>query len=251
LEEWLVFFNITKQAFFSSVMRRKFTRNLSVPTKEKHRKKWRILQKLGLGLCCCVGIWLIVTTITLVFASVQPVDGFFVLGGSIRREIYIAQIAKQYPLTPILISHGSAEPCIRLIFERELADIQNVWLEKCANSTFENFYYGMPILQHWGVHKVKMITSPTHLPRAKWMAQILFGAHGIWVEVEVVPEKGVPGNRESWLKTGLDITRSILWAGLSQIIHPQCSNVIKLSQVDIPAWQMQGFKCERQGNVGR
>lgn len=232
-------------------MRRKISKNLSITAREKLRKKWQLLQKLGLSLCLVFACWLIFTTISLVSASSRAVDAFFVLGGSIRREIYIAQIAKENPQIPILISQGSPDPCIRLIFEREMASLQNVWLEKCANSTFDNFFYGIPILQRWGVHKVKVITSPTHLPRAKWMAQILFGSHGMWVEVEAVEEKGVPGNKESWIKTGLDLTRSFLWAVLSQIIHPQCTNVVHLSEVEIATWEQQGFRCEHQGGLGK
>jgi uncharacterized SAM-binding protein YcdF (DUF218 family) len=213
-------------------------------------KKWRFLQKLVFGLCFVLASLLVVNTIALISASSKPVDAFFVLGGSIRREIYVAELAKQYPQVPILISRGSKDPCIWLIFQKEGASqMQNVWLEKCADSTFGNFYYSIPILRHWKVHKVKMITSPTHLPRAKWMAQILFGARGIWVETEAVREQGVPGNRESWLKTGLDVTRSLLWAGFSPILQPQCSSVIKLAEVNMDVWQRQGFKCERQGNV--
>ncbi|MDZ8109455.1 MAG: YdcF family protein [Nostoc sp. DedQUE12a] len=212
---------------------------------------WQLLQKLTIGLYFVLGAWLIFTTITLLYASSQPVDTFFVLGGSIRRETYVVQQAKQYPQIPILISHGSPDPCIWLIFQREFASLENVWLEKCANSTFENFYYSIPLLRKWRVHKVKLITSPTHLPRAKWMAQILLGAHGIWVEPEIVQESGIPGNQESWLKTALDLTRSLFWAILSQIIQPQCSNVTRLADVDIQAWQSRGFRCEHQGGVGR
>ncbi|MEC4813826.1 MAG: YdcF family protein [Scytonema sp. PMC 1069.18] len=221
-------------------------------TKAKlRRKRWLLLQKLAAGIILVLASWLLFNTITLISASSKPVDAFFVLGGSIRREIYVAEIAKQHPRTPILISHGSTDPCIWLIFQQRAAErMQNVWLEKCANSTFGNFYYSIPILRHWGVRKVKLITSPTHLPRAKWMAQILFGARGIWVEPEIVQEQGVPGNRESWLKTGLDVTRSLLWAGLSPIIQPKCSSVIRLVDVDIAAWRRQGFKCEHQGGVG-
>ncbi|MBD2361557.1 YdcF family protein [Anabaena minutissima FACHB-250] len=231
-------------------MRHNFTKNSSIPGGKKFRRWLHLLQKISWGLCFLFGGWLILVTINLFLAFSQPVDAFFVLGGSIRREIYIAQTAKQYPQIPILISQGSKDPCIWLIFQRETADLQNVWLEKCAKSTFENFYYGIPILKRWGVNKVKLITSPTHLPRAQWMSQILFGSHGMWVEVEVVQETGIPGNQESLLKTTLDITRSLLWAVLSQIIQPQCSNVTKLSDVDMQAWQSQGFKCERQGNLG-
>ncbi|MBH8565832.1 YdcF family protein [Nostoc sp. CENA67] len=232
-------------------MRHKFTKSSSIAQRQRLRKQWQLLQKAICGLCTIFVIWLVFTTIALVFASSKPVDGFVVLGGSIRREIYAAQQAKQYPQTPILISQGSKDPCIWLIFQREAAELQNVWLEKCANSTFDNFYYGIPILRRWGVYKIKLITSPTHLPRAKWMAQILLGAHGIWVEPDIVEESGIPANRESWGKTVLDITRSLLWAVVSQIIQPQCSNVTKLAQVDMQAWQHQGFKCEHQGGVGR
>ncbi|MFN6518951.1 MAG: YdcF family protein [Nostoc sp. CreGUA01] len=232
-------------------MKHKFIIKTLISIKKSLVNRWQLLQKLTLRLCFVLGVWLIFTTITLVSASSQPVDAFFVLGGSIRRETYVVQQAKQYPQIPILISHGSPDPCIWLIFQRELASLENVWLEKCANSTFENFYYSIPLLRKWGVHKVKLITSPTHLPRAKWMAQILLGAHGIWVEPEIVQELGVPGNHESWLKTGLDLTRSIFWAILSQVIQPQCSNVTRLADVDIQAWQSRGFKCEHQGGVGR
>jgi len=231
-------------------MKRKFTIKSLISITENFNHLWQLLQKLTFGFCFVIGTWLVFTTITLVFASFRPVDAFFVLGGSIRREIYVVQQAKQYPQIPILISHGSPDPCIWLIFQRELADLQKVWLEKCANSTFENFYYSIPILRRWGVHKVMLITSQSHLPRAKWMAQILLGAHGIWVELEIVQESGIPGNRESRLKTGLDLGRSLLWAILSQVIQPQCSNVTRLAEVDMQAWQNRGFKCERQGGVG-
>lgn len=208
--------------------------------------QWRIRRRVAFGLYLILGCWLVVNTITILTASSQPADAFFVLGGSINREIRVAELAKQYPQTPILISHGSPDPCILYIFRRQAAQLQNVWLEKCADSTFENFYYGIPILRRWGVHKVKLITSGTHLPRAKWMAQILLGANGIWVELEIAPEQGVPGNRESWLKTGLDVTRSLLWVPLSLFIQPQCSVVLNLTEVDMFAWQRRGFKCERR-----
>ena len=218
--------------------------------------------------------WLIINIIALISASSKPVDVLVVLGGSIQREIYVAKEATENPQTRILISGGSQDPCIKLIFQRYSANLQsgnlqsnilqsnilqsnilqstilqNVWLEKCAQSTFANFYYAIPILRQWRVHKVKLITSGSHLPRAKWMAQILFGAHGIWVEPDIIQEKGVPGNRESWLKTSLDLTRSLLWAIISQFIQPQCGEVIKLADVDMDEWLDRGFTCERQGQI--
>ncbi|HEY9598212.1 MAG TPA: YdcF family protein [Cyanophyceae cyanobacterium] len=192
---------------------------------------------------------LLANTLRLQAAASGAVDVFFVLGGSVRREIYVAELAKQHPESRILISHGSPDPCILLIFQRENAPIRQVWLEHCADSTFDNFYFNIPILRLWGVRKVKLITSPTHLPRAKWMAQILLGAHGIWVEPEIIQEKGIPGNKESSLKTSLDITRSLIWAVLSQVVQPKCTQVNSLSSVDLSIWQKTGFKCERQAGI--
>lgn len=209
------------------------------------RAKWRKLLSLGLLM---VGIllssWLLVIGLNLQTAASKPVDAFFVLGGSIYREIYVAQLAKQYPETQILISQGSTDPCILLIFQREQAPIRQVWLEKCADSTFDNFYFNIPILEQWNVRKVKLITSPSHLPRAKWMAQILFGAHGIWVETDIVEEVGKPGNRESALKTGLDLIRSLAGALVSQVIQPKCVKVVPLAAVDLEAWRISGFRCQ-------
>ncbi|MEA5620515.1 ElyC/SanA/YdcF family protein [Cronbergia sp. UHCC 0137] len=232
-------------------MKHNFPIRSSIPKKRKFRKSGRLLQNIALAICILVATWLIINTITLVSVSYQSVDAFFVLGGSIRREIYVTQLAKQYPQTPILISRGSPDPCIWLIFQRESADLRNVWLENCANSTFDNFYYGLPILRSWGVHKVKLITSGSHAIRSKLMAQIIFGSHGIWVESDVVQEQGIPGNQESWLKTGLDVTRSLFWAFFSQVIQPQCSQVTRLIDVDMSAWKQRGFRCEHQGQLGQ
>lgn len=193
--------------------------------------------------------WLLSISVSLSLASTKPVEAVLVLGGSIRREIYVAELAKQFPQVPILISQGSPNPCIWLIFQRSQAPMQQVWLENCAESTFGNFYFSTPILRQWRVHKVKVITSGTQLTRAKWLAQILLGTHGIWVETDDVKEQGIPGNRESVLKTSLDITRSLGWAIASQFYSPKCGAVSPLISVDIHTWRRQGFSCERQGNL--
>jgi uncharacterized SAM-binding protein YcdF (DUF218 family) len=183
-------------------------------------------------------------------AASRPIDSILVLGGSIRREIYVAEIAKEFPQMPILISSGSAEPCLWLIFQQSQAPIDQVWLQNCATSTFKNYYFALPLLKQWDVHHVKIITSATHLPRAKWLAQIIFGTHGIWTEIDLVPEAGIPGNRETWLKTSLDVIRSFIWARVSQYYSPKCSALKHLATVDMSAWKKRGFKCEHQGRLG-
>lgn len=179
----------------------------------------------------------------------RPVDAIFVLGGSIRREIYVANLANQYPDIPILISQGSKDPCILLLFQRENARQSNVWLEKCANSTFGNFFFSVPILQSWGARKVRVITSPTHLPRAEWLAKIHLQSRGIAVEMDITQEIGVPGNQESKRKTALDVARSLIWAVFGQVISPPCWSLTALEDVDLDTWREEGFECEHQGRI--
>ncbi|MBW4600444.1 MAG: YdcF family protein [Calothrix sp. FI2-JRJ7] len=228
------------------------TKSYTVFTRTNRRPRllrWQFLQKLSLGLCFLLCIWLVFNTITLINSSSKPVSATFVLGGSIAREVYAADFASKNAKIPVLISQGSQDPCILSVFKRKRAILGNIWLEKCANSTFDNFFYSLPILESWKARKIKLITSHSHLPRAKWMAQIIFGAHGIWVEFDVVQEQGVPGNQESPFKTALDIIRSFAWALSSHFQHPQCANVINLKDVNLDAWRQTGYKCERQVGI--
>jgi uncharacterized SAM-binding protein YcdF (DUF218 family) len=227
--------------------------NIEAMSKQSRRKRQNQWQVGISALIMLVGL-----TLCLAFSHIvwqKPpgeVDAFLVLGGSIQREIYAAQLVKQHPDTPVLISSGSDDPCILLIFQRSRSPIDSVWLERCAQSTFGNFYFALPILQRWNVRKVHLITSATHLPRAQWLAQIMLGSHDIWVNLETVSETGVPGNQENWLKTALDVVRAIVWAGISQVrTPPVCRDVMPLVDVNLERWQQRGFKCEYQGWVLR
>lgn len=223
--------------------------------KIKVNKLWRSLYKKIFKLLFFLVISIIFSSlfinlfIKLPANAAQPVDAILVLGGSIRREIYAAKLARAYPNVPILISQGSLDPCILLIFRRERTRLEQVWLEKCAGSTFDNYFYAIPILRQWGVNKVKLITSLSHLPRAEILGKILLNTSGIALDLEIAPEQGVPGNNEFLVKTILDVSRTLLWAGASQFIQPSCDRITQLSDIDLETWRRQKFKCERQGNI--
>ena len=176
-------------------------------------------------------------------------DAVLMLGGSIRREMYLAEQVAQGLDIPILISRGSPDPCIRILFDRAAAPLDQVWLETCAHSTFDNFRYGWPTLRGWRVRRVRVVTSASHLPRARWLAQVMLGSHGIWVEMAIVPEQGVPGNQERPIKTALDVARAFGWALVSQVYSPPCRAITPLAAVDLAAWAGQGYKCEHQGGI--
>lgn len=205
------------------------------------RLGWGIVLALLLGISLRAG--------QLYSARDAAVDGILVLGGSIRREMYVAQQPRPANSPPILISQGSADPCIWLLFQQSGTPMDSVWLEKCAQSTWANFVYSLPVLQRWGAHHIQLVTSASHLPRAAWLGRVMLGSHGIWMEVVTVPETGVPGNREAPWKTGLDLLRGLGWAVVSQVYSPRCGAVMPLAQVDMAVWQQRGFKCEHQAGL--
>ncbi len=214
----------------------------------KFQKFLKFLRKLIPVLGLILIIWLGINWWRLQNAASGKVDAFLVLGGGIYREIYAAQVAIANPTIPILISQGSADPCIWMMFQLQQAPMEKIWLEKCARSTFDNFYFSIPTLKQWRVHKIKLITSQSHTPRALWMAKILLGSQGIWVEPEIIPDVVAPGNKEENWKTAIDLGRSVGWAVLSQFYHPLCEEIIPLKEVKFTDWQEMGFRCERRKN---
>lgn len=218
---------------------------LSALLSRNRRRHQRWLWLLLLGFT----IWLSSLGTQLYRHAQQPADGTLVLGGSIRREIVIADSVAQGNSLPVLISHGAQPPCTRLVFERVAAPIDQVWLESCAESTFDNYRYSLPILKQWQVQHVVVLTSPTHLPRAAWLARILLGSHGIWVEMQLVEEIGIPANVENPLKTVVDVGRSLGWAIVSQFYQSRCPAVFPLTSVDLTEWNEKGFSCEHQADI--
>ncbi|NET09793.1 MAG: YdcF family protein [Merismopedia sp. SIO2A8] len=206
--------------------------------------KWVLLLLLAI-----ISLWLAMVLSQLHRHAQQPADAVLVLGGSIRREMYMADSVANGMNVPILISKGAQPPCTRILFERVSAPLTNVWLETCAQSTFDNYRYSVPVLTQWGSQHVQVVTSATHLPRAKWLAMIILGSHGIWVDMMLVDEIGVPGNVETPIKMTLDVVRSLLWAVVSQFYFPSCDQIFPLESVDLEAWQEKGFRCEHQADI--
>lgn len=196
-----------------------------------------------------LAVWTSLRAFQLWSARSAPAGAYLVCGGSIAREVYAAEVALRSPDVPILISGGSAEPCVWLIFQRMKAPKGRVFLEKTARSSFENFAYALPILQEWAIRKVVVISSGTHQARAIAMSRIMLGSHGIWTELEAAPETGRPANKESEEKAMIDRMRAICWAVASQFYLPRTSHLVKLDEVDIEEWMERGFHCEHQAGL--
>lgn len=215
-----------------------------------HGSGLRRLLRLSLGLVIGLSLCLLThRAVAMAQAARQPVDAVLVLGGSIRREMYAAQLATANPDLPIVISGGSDEPCIWLIFRRNQAPMENLWIEPCARSTLDNYRFGTPVLKQLKAHHVKLVTSGSHQTRAVGLGRTILAGHGMWLSLDAVPEVGRPGNQESKLKTVLDLIRGVGWTVVSQVYEPPCSSLHRLSDIDLAGWDSQSYECEHQGHV--
>jgi uncharacterized SAM-binding protein YcdF (DUF218 family) len=197
-------------------------------------------------------------------------------------------MAHVQPPLPVIISGGSQLPCLVKIFQitqsqallspgaprqtdprqtdprqtdlrqtdprqrptksQDSIGLDRIWIEDCAESTFDNFRFSGPFLRTQGIRKIELVTSGNHSFRAILLGRIMLGAQGIWVNPQVLQEVGRPGNQETWTKTLLDTGRGLLWGILTQVHRPTpCTNIIPLAAA--PRWIGSPPKCERFGSL--
>ena len=127
------------------------------------------------------------------------------LGGGTDREKFTAQFARSHPLT-IWISSGSPRLQARQIFQD--ANISTpINLDYRATDTVSNFTSLVKDFQGQYQH-IYLITSDFHMPRAKAIAFIVLGSHGIAYTPVAIPTQK---ESESKLKVVRDSLRAIIW----------------------------------------
>ena len=212
---------------------------------QQSHRRIRLLKIFQVLLVIILGL-VFFRALTLLFAYAEPADTLLVLGGTPFRERYAAELVKQNPRLKVLISGGSADPCIWLMFKKAGAPMQNVWMEHRANNTLENFVYSTPILVHWGVKKVLLVTDQSQDSRALPMSGIILGAHGIATELALVPGSG--GEKSHYPLWSL-LAASLAWALVSEVWEVPGQNVTHLAEVDMKYWYHTGFYCAQQAEV--
>ena len=213
-----------------------------------NRFKWHFPKTIvGFGVIALI-ILIISTSLGIrVWLHAQmPLDGVLVLGGSIRREMYIAE-TPTLP-RPIVISGGSPSYCIQQLFQRHQTNPAQIWLEPCANSTFANFQFAAPLLEQLKVKHLLLITSGSHMARASKLGRIMLGFRGIAIQDYSVSEQGIPANQESGLKTILDLSRGLAWGILSPLLPPKnCPGVVSLATIQDQT--IAPVPCESQAGI--
>jgi uncharacterized SAM-binding protein YcdF (DUF218 family) len=179
--------------------------------------------------------------------SIAEPQAYLVLGGAAQREVWAARLKKEHPERPVLISGGSPDPCLYLMFEKQGSPMNQVWTEHCSRDTFDNFYYSLPILEKWGMRKVAVVTDYPQLRRAMPLAHILFASHGMAAVLERSPKD--MGDHRGAADTIALAAAGLGWAIVSQFYQPQCRELVDVSRVDMRFWDAAGFDCQPQTGV--
>jgi uncharacterized SAM-binding protein YcdF (DUF218 family) len=169
--------------------------------------RWmRRLVRLSLGL---LALGLLVIVGRLYLGAREPPSAIVVLGGGIQRELHAADIARSRPQLSVIVSSGSPRPCLYGYFtEQAQVAWDRVTADYWATDTLTNFTATLPLLRRGGHRHVLLVTSESHLPRARLLASIVWGSHGIAFDPATVRGRT---NEESNLRTLADGARALLW----------------------------------------
>ncbi len=149
-------------------------------------------------------------SIKLAIASYQAPkpQAILTLGGGEAREKFTAQFAQNHPSLNIWVSSGiSCKKANRIFREAGIIE-QRINLDYRAVDTVTNFTYLVTDFEKLKLKHLYIITSDFHMPRAKAIATIVLGTHGITFTPVCVPSK-LP--KESFVHISRDIFRSIFW----------------------------------------
>ncbi|MEB3312397.1 MAG: YdcF family protein [Snowella sp.] len=138
---------------------------------------------------------------------VQP-QAIFVLGGHEDREKAAAKLAAQYPDLPIWVSSGSPEGYAKRIFAKAGIQRDRLHLDYQARDTVTNFTTLVDDLNRQGIRSIYLITSDTHMNRARLVGEIVFGSQGIVIKPFTVPSHSAVEPPEKSLR---DVARALLW----------------------------------------
>jgi uncharacterized SAM-binding protein YcdF (DUF218 family) len=138
----------------------------------------------------------------------EPADAILVLGGSLERETFAAQFAREHATLPLWVSSGSNPEYAEWLYGEAGIPADRYHLDYRASDTVTNFTTLVEDLKGNGVDKVYLVTSSYHMRRARLIGDIVLGAHGIAVE-PIVVESNLP--EESLSKALRDGARALVW----------------------------------------
>lgn len=176
----------------------------------RHKRKRNRYRFFCLVICTFIVVLFGLIPVRLAIASYQAPDpqAILTLGGGLVREEFTAQFAKHYPSLEIWVSSGTVSKIARPIFQSAGIPDQRVHLDYRAIDTVTNFTSLVADFKSRNIQHLFLITSDFHMKRAKAIATIVLGSHGIaFTPVSVPSDKPV----ETKLHILRDVGRSVFW----------------------------------------
>jgi uncharacterized SAM-binding protein YcdF (DUF218 family) len=162
-----------------------------------------------------ISIWKIILVLLVagisyrqVRSAVQTPEAILVLGGATEREVFAAELAREHPNLLVWISSGSNPEFAKWVFQNAGVDLARLHLDYRAVDTVTNFTTLVDDFQARKIRSVYLVTSDYHMRRARVIAEIILGSHGIDFKPVSVASNQAP---ESVDKAMRDAARSILW----------------------------------------
>ena len=170
-------------------------------------KLWQVL--LFAAIMMLLGFIPLRTAIVLERSPVP--QAIFVLNGDQRRIQFAAQLWQSHSHLDIWVSAVSnlEEQHYGNIFRQAGIPAGQIHFDRCATDTVTNFTCTVDDFLAKKLEHLYLITSDYHTPRARAIASLILGSHGIALTFLPVPSGGIPS--ESRFRIFRDCIRSILW----------------------------------------
>ncbi len=162
---------------------------------------------VGVGLTSLANV--ITVRSTLAVQQAPEPQAILMLGGSIDREEFTAEFAKQHEDLDVWVSSGVDRRTATEIFQQAGIDLDRVHLDYRAVDTVTNFSTLVEDFKKRNISHVYLITSDFHMPRASAVASVVFGSHGIAFTPVMIPSQDYPSESEA--RIARDVSRAVLW----------------------------------------
>jgi uncharacterized SAM-binding protein YcdF (DUF218 family) len=142
--------------------------------------------------------------------SAPSPQAILTLGGGTDREEFTAEFAQVHPYLDIWVSSGTPCNTARKIFQAAGIADRRIYFDYRAIDTVTNFTTLVSDFKKRNIQHIYLITSDSHMPRARAIAALVLGSQGIaFTSVSLSDRPEQP--TESWFPLLRDIGRSLLW----------------------------------------
>lgn len=171
-------------------------------------RKWKKYLLYRLSGLILVLLSTIVVQLAIAHISAPKPQAILTLGGDLQREIFTAQFAKMHPNLEVWVSSGSPTEQANWAFNVAQIPLEKVHLDRRAVDTVTNFTSLVADFKTRNLQHLYLITADYHMRRAKAIATLVLGSHGIaFTPISIPTDKPV----ESLLRCVRDIFRALLW----------------------------------------